>query len=110
MVWRFPCVWDRRSPPIVSEYVPQELKPFGFSPAHGYLESAGRALAGVLLLAVLTVPAGRRAHSRTSTGWEATTDKVISLINQHREGVVFLLCGLARPEERALMIHSATIF
>lgn len=60
-------------------------------PAHGYLESWARQ--GVLLLnTVLTVEAGK-AHSHASFGWETFTDKVIALINEHCEGVVFLLWG-----------------
>ncbi|NUU68813.1 uracil-DNA glycosylase [Enterobacteriaceae bacterium BIT-l23] len=60
-------------------------------PNHGYLESWARQ--GVMLLnTVLTVEAGR-AHSHASLGWETFTDKVISIINEHREGVVFLLWG-----------------
>lgn len=48
---------------------------------------------GVLLLnTVLTVEAGQ-AHSHAKLGWEQFTDKVISQLNQHREGVVFLLWG-----------------
>lgn len=60
-------------------------------PNHGYLESWARQ--GVLLLnTVLTVEAGK-AHSHARLGWETFTDKVIGLINQHCEGVVFLLWG-----------------
>lgn len=71
----------------------------GFTrPNHGYLESWARQ--GVLLLnTVLTVRAGQ-AHSHASLGWETFTDKVISLINQHREGVVFLLWGSHAQKER----------
>ncbi len=54
---------------------------------------------GVLLLnTVLTVRAGQ-AHSHASLGWETFTDKVISLINEHREGVVFY-CGAPMPRKR----------
>ena len=60
-------------------------------PNHGYLESWAKQ--GVLLLnTVLTVQAGL-AHSHASLGWEKFTDRVISVINEHREGVVFLLWG-----------------
>ncbi|VEC91207.1 uracil-DNA glycosylase [Salmonella enterica subsp. enterica] len=77
-------------------------------PAHGYLESWARQ--GVLLLnTVLTVRAGQ-AHSHASLGWETFTDKVISLINQHREGSSSC-CGARTPRKKArLLIHSATIF
>lgn len=61
------------------------------TPQHGCLESWARQ--GVLLLnTVLTVRAGQ-AHSHASLGWEPFTDQVIALINQHRQGVVFMLWG-----------------
>jgi uracil-DNA glycosylase len=48
---------------------------------------------GVLLLnTVLTVEAGR-AHSHANIGWETFTDAVISALNEHTRGVVFLLWG-----------------
>lgn len=60
-------------------------------PTHGFLESWARQ--GVMLLnTVLTVEAGK-AHSHAKLGWETFTDTVISAINEHREGVVFLLWG-----------------
>jgi len=64
----------------------------GFStPEHGYLMRWAEQ--GVLLLnTVLTVEQGQ-AHSHKHLGWEQFTDKVIDEINQHREGVVFLLWG-----------------
>lgn len=61
------------------------------TPQHGCLESWARQ--GVLLLnTVLTVRAGQ-AHSHASLGWELFTDQVIALINQHRQGIVFMLWG-----------------
>ncbi len=60
-------------------------------PDHGFLESWARQ--GVLLLnTVLTVRAGQ-AHSHARLGWEIFTDKVITSINEHRDGVIFLLWG-----------------
>lgn len=48
---------------------------------------------GVLLLnSVLTVQAGRAASHR-GKGWETFTDKMISVINQKSENVVFILWG-----------------
>ena len=48
---------------------------------------------GILLLnAVLTVRAGQ-ANSHKNKGWEHFTDKVISLVNQKEDPVVFLLWG-----------------
>lgn len=60
-------------------------------PDHGFLESWAKQ--GVLLLnTVLTVEAGK-AHSHAKFGWETFTDNVIAAINQHCEGVIFLLWG-----------------
>lgn len=60
-------------------------------PSHGYLQHWAEQ--GVLLLnTVLTVEQGK-AHSHAKSGWETFTDKVIEAINQHQQGVVFLLWG-----------------
>jgi len=79
-------------PSLMNMYKELEAEIPGFvRPNHGYLESWARQ--GVLLLnTVLTVEAGQ-AHSHARLGWEAFTDRVIALINEHREGVVFLLWG-----------------
>lgn len=74
----------------------------GFSiPTHGYLKSW--TIQGVLLLnTVLTVVQGK-AHSHAHLGWETFTDKMISAINQHCDGVVFLLWGAhARKKAQAI--------
>ena len=55
-----------------------------------------------VVITVLTVRAGQ-AHSHASLGWETFTDKVISLINQHREGVVFLLWGSHAQKKGAII-------
>jgi uracil-DNA glycosylase len=60
-------------------------------PAHGCLQSwAGQ---GVLLLnATLTVEQAN-AGSHQKKGWETFTDKVIQLLDEQREHIVFLLWG-----------------
>ncbi len=58
---------------------------------------------GVLLLnTVLTVEEGK-AHSHASWGWEIFTDTVIGKINEHCEGVVFLLWGAHAQKKGALI-------
>jgi len=48
---------------------------------------------GVLLLnSVLTVEAGK-SNSHAGKGWEQFTDKIIQIINQHCQNVVFILWG-----------------
>jgi len=79
-------------PSLVNMYQELSTDIPGFQiPQHGYL--ASWAQQGVLLLnTVLTVEAGQ-AHSHAHLGWETFTDRVIAAINEHREGVVFLLWG-----------------
>lgn len=58
---------------------------------HGYLINWARQ--GVLLLnSVLTVEASK-AGSHQNKGWETFTDQIIQLINEHHQGVVFMLWG-----------------
>lgn len=58
---------------------------------------------GVLLLnTVLTVEEGK-AHSHASWGWERFTDKVIAQINEHCEGIVFMLWGAHAQKKGALI-------
>ena len=60
-------------------------------PAHGYLQSWAEQ--GVLLLnAVLTVERGQ-AGSHQGKGWEKFTDTIVQLLNEEREGLVFMLWG-----------------
>jgi uracil-DNA glycosylase len=60
-------------------------------PAHGCLQSWAEQ--GVLLLnATLTVE-GQNAGSHQGRGWEQFTDRIIQVLNSHREGLVFLLWG-----------------
>lgn len=60
-------------------------------PNHGYLQSWAEQ--GVMLLNTVLTVEGGKAHSHASLGWETFTDKVISAINEHRQGIVFLLWG-----------------
>ena len=58
---------------------------------------------GVLLLnAVLTVEEGKpESHARI--GWEKFTDAAIKLLNQHSDGIVYLLWGSKACEKAALL-------
>ncbi len=70
-------------------------------PNHG--ELIKWAQQGVLLLnAVLTVRAGE-ANSHKGMGWEHFTDKIISLLNQRQQPMVFLLWG-ANARQKKLLI------
>lgn len=60
-------------------------------PNHGCLEKWTQQ--GVLLLnTVLTVESGK-PQSHAKLGWQQFTDKVITCLNQHPQGIVFLLWG-----------------
>lgn len=70
-------------------------------PQHGYLQSWAEQ--GVLLLnATLTVEQAR-AGSHQQRGWERFTDRAIQVLNQQREGVVFMLWGSYAQKKSALL-------
>lgn len=88
-------------PSLVNIYA--ELKrDVGFAPPdHGYL--LPWAARGVLLLnSVLTVEAGR-AGSHQGKGWEGFTDRIVALLNERREGLVFMLWGSYAQAKGALV-------
>jgi uracil-DNA glycosylase len=78
-------------PSLVNMYKELEMD-LGINPVnHGYLQQWAEQ--GVLLLnSVLTVEASK-AGSHQNKGWEKFTDKIISLINEKHQGVVFMLWG-----------------
>lgn len=77
----------------------------GEVPSHG--ELVKWAEQGVLLLnAVLTVRAGE-ANSHKGMGWENFTDRVISLLNERSEPMVFLLWGANARQKKALITNPA---
>lgn len=60
-------------------------------PSHGNLEKWAKQ--GVLLLnASLTVEAGQ-PQSHANIGWEKFTDKVIQILNDKKQGLIFILWG-----------------
>ncbi len=70
-------------------------------PSHGNLERWARQ--GVLLLnTTLTVRAGAAA-SHQRKGWETFTDRVIDVVNDKPERVVFVLWGAAARKKKALV-------
>lgn len=89
-------------PSLVNIYkeLAQDIRGFSI-PNHGYLKSW--ADQGLLLLnTVLTVEQGK-AHSHANSGWETFTDRVIEALNQHGQGIVFLLWG-AHAQKKGKMI------
>jgi uracil-DNA glycosylase len=81
-----------RIPPSLANIYREIHTDLGIAPpSHGYLQSWAEQ--GVLLLnAVLTVERGQ-AGSHQGKGWEAFTDTVVQLLNDEREGLVFMLWG-----------------
>lgn len=70
-------------------------------PAHGNLEHWARQ--GVLLLnAILTVRA-HQAASHQGKGWERFTDRVIEVVNDKPERVVFVLWGSSARKKKAIV-------
>lgn len=73
-------------------------------PGHGCLQAWAKQ--GVLLLnSVLTVEQGR-AGAHQGKGWERFTDRVIHVLNEQREGVVFLLWGAYAQRKGAFIDES----
>ncbi len=79
-------------PPSLKNIYRELEDDLGFTiPSHGNLEHWAKQ--GVLLLnAVLTVQA-HNAGSHANRGWERFTDSIITQLNSHRSGIVFLLWG-----------------
>lgn len=86
-------------PSLVNIY--KELEnDLGIAPAkHGYLEHWAKQ--GVLLLNTVLTVEESKAHSHAKKGWEKFTDKIIQLINEERDNVVFLLWGSPAQKKAA---------
>ena len=70
-------------------------------PSHGCLMDWAEQ--GVLLLnAVLTVEEGK-AGAHAGRGWEPFTDQVINILNEQKEGLVFLLLGSYAQKKAAFV-------
>lgn len=74
----------------------------GFThPGHGYLLEWAKQ--GVLLLnSVLTVQASKAA-SHQGKGWERFTDRIVELLNQEKQNLVFLLWGSYAQKKGAMI-------
>ena len=91
-------------PSLVNIYkeLAQDIEGFEI-PEHGYLQSWAEQ--GVLLLnTVLTVREGN-AHSHKHLGWERYTDQVIKALNEHKQGLIFILWG-AHAQKKAEAINT----
>ena len=83
---------DIQPPPSLVNMYKELHNDLGIPPAtHGFLEHWSDQ--GVLLLnSVLTVE-HKKAASHQGQGWEQFTDRIVSLLNEQREHLVFILWG-----------------
>lgn len=94
-------------PSLLNMYKELESSLGCFIPNNGYL--VPWAEQGVLLLnTVLTVRA-HQAASHQNQGWEILTDRIISLLNQKEEPVIFLLWGTPAKKKQALLTNGKHI-
>lgn len=70
-------------------------------PAHGNLEKWAKQ--GVLLLNVSLSVEAHKPQSHANIGWETFTDKIIQVVNDHCQGVVFLLWGSSAQKKAAMI-------
>jgi uracil-DNA glycosylase len=89
-------------PPSLKNIYQELTTDIGFIPPnHGCLESWARE--GVLLLnSVLTVEKNKPA-SHQGKGWEQFTDRIVALLNQEREHLVFMLWGAYAKKKGAML-------
>lgn len=58
---------------------------------------------GVLLLNTILTVEGGKAQSHQNLGWQNFTDRLIQQLNQHRQGLVFLLWGSHAQKKQELI-------
>ena len=91
-------------PPSLQNMYKELYSDLGITPAnHGYLKKW--ADNGVLMMnAVLTVRGGQ-ANSHRNMGWEIFTDKVIELLNNREQPIVFILWGNNAKQKMKLITN-----
>ena len=91
-------------PPSLKNIYKEIYDEYGTPPPDGG-ELTRWAKQGVLLLnTVLTVRAGM-ANSHRGMGWEILTDKIISLLNEREDPIVFMLWGANARQKTALITN-----
>ena len=88
-------------PSLVNIYKELQDELGTFIPDNGYLEHWARQ--GVLLLNVALTVREYQANSHRGRGWEIFTNRVVELLNQRTDPVIFLLWG-ANAKEKASLI------
>ena len=91
-----------KTPPSLVNIYKELQSDLNIPPAnHGYLESWAKQ--GVLLLnAVLTVE-DSQANAHKGKGWEQFTDKIMAIVNEHCDHVVFMLWGSYAQKKGAMI-------
>ena len=97
-----------QTPPSLQNIYKELQESLGcFIPDNGYLMHWARQ--GVLLLnTVLTVRAGT-PQSHQNQGWEQLTDRIIQLLNEKDETIIFLLWGSPAKKKQSLITNSKHI-
>lgn len=91
-------------PSLINIYKELEADLGSARPLNGNLQNWARQ--GVLLLnAVLTVEQGR-AGAHQGKGWEEFTDRIVSELNESRDGLVFMLWGSYAMKKGAMIDRS----
>lgn len=73
-------------------------------PKDGYLESWAKE--GVLLLNTVLTVQEHKANSHAGKGWEIFTDRIIELLNERHEPMVFILWGANARRKKELITNS----
>lgn len=91
-----------RTPPSLANIHKELESDIGLAPpGHGNLEAWARR--GVLLLNTTLTVRGGQAGSHAGKGWETFTDRVISVVNDKPDHVVFVLWGNHARRKRELV-------
>lgn len=70
-------------------------------PNHGYLQHWANQ--GVLMLNTTMTVERANAASHAKKGWQFFTDRIIEVVNEHQNGLVFLLWGAHAQSKRSLI-------
>ncbi|MDD0974396.1 uracil-DNA glycosylase [Pseudomonas fontis] len=70
-------------------------------PTHGYLQHWANQ--GVLMLNTTMTVERANAASHAKKGWQFFTDRIIEVVNEHQNGLVFLLWGAHAQSKRSLI-------
>lgn len=89
-------------PPSLINIFKEQVDDVGVTiPSHGELTTW--ATQGVLLLNTVLTVRGGQPNSHANKGWEILTDKIIELLNQKEEPLVFLLWGNNAKNKKKLL-------